>query len=80
MIISLSNFVRRSRPKRYKAKDAPYAVGGNPGIYIAAHPRPYPKTAQQRRIGDAARACGIKKGISKSALMTAMKECIPGKF
>jgi len=80
MIISLSNFARRTRPRQYKAKDAPYAVGGNPGIYIAAFPRPYPKTAQQKRIGEAARACGIKKGISKAALMTAMKECIPTKF
>jgi len=80
MKVSLSNFVKKNLPKRYKAKDAPYAVGGNHGIYIAAPPRPYPKTTQQRRIGDAARACGIKAGISKSALMTAMKECIPGKF
>jgi len=78
--ISLSSFVRRNLPKRYKARDAPYAVGGNKGIYIAAYPRPYRKTAQQRRIEEAARACGIRKGITKSALMTAMKECIPGKF
>lgn len=80
MIVSLRNFVKRMRPKVYRAKDAPYAVGGNPGIYIAAFPMPYPKTSQQKKIGEVARACGIKKGMSKSALMTAMKECIPGKF
>lgn len=70
----------KSAPKRYKAKDAPYAVGGKGGIVVSMKPRPYPKTAQQRKIADAARACGIKSGISKSALMTAMKDCIPGKF
>ncbi|MDD3102432.1 MAG: hypothetical protein PHE59_04800 [Patescibacteria group bacterium] len=72
--------VKRSAPKRYKAKDAPYAVGGNGGIIIAMRPRPYPKTAQQRRVGEAAKACGIKRGMKKSDLMTAMVDCIPGKF
>lgn len=80
MIISLGDLVKKSRPSRYKAKDAPYPVGGKHGIYIAAYPKPYPKTSQQKKIGDAARACGIKAGMSKSALMTAMKECIPDKF
>lgn len=70
----------KRRPKVYKARDAAYAVGGNNGYYIAALPRPYPKTSQQRKIGDAARACGIKKGMTKSQLQTAMKECIPTKF
>lgn len=76
----ITNLVKRSRPSRYKAKDAPYAVGGNHGIYLAMYPKPYPKTSQQKKIGDAAKACGIKAGMSKSALMTAMKDCIPGKF
>jgi len=70
----------KRRPKSYRASGAPYAVGGKRGYYIASLPRPYPKNAPQRRIGDAARACGIKKGITKTALMTAMKDCIPGKF
>ena len=70
----------KGAPKRYKAKDAPYAVGGNGGIIVSMKPRPYPTTSQQRKIGDAAKACGIKKGITKNALMTAMKDCIPGKF
>lgn len=80
MRVSATAVYKKSAPKRYKAKDAPYSVGGNGGIIIAMKPKPYPKTAQQRKIGDAARACGIKAGISKAALMTAMKDCIPGKF
>jgi hypothetical protein len=76
----ITNLVKRSRPRRYKAKDAPYAVGGNHGVVLAMYPKPYPKTSQQKKIGDAARACGIKAGIGKSALMTAMKDCIPTKF
>lgn len=70
----------KRRPKVYRARGAPYSVGGNPGYYIASRPRPYPKNAPQKRIAEAARACGIKKGISKSDLMIAMKNCIPGKF
>ena len=80
MILSLGDFVKRSRPRQYKAKDAPYPVGGNHGLYLASFPRPYPKTSQQKKIGEAARACGIKAGIKKSDLMTAMKDCIPTKF
>lgn len=71
---------KKGAPKRYKAKDAPYAVGGKGGIIISMRPRPYPQTAQQKKVGAAAKACGIKSGISKAALMTAMKDCLPGKF
>ena len=80
MIVSGSNLVLRSRPKRYKAAGAAYAVGGNRGYYLAFPPKPYPKTPQQKKIGEAGRACGIKSGISKAELMKQMKECIPGKF
>jgi hypothetical protein len=72
--------VKRSRPSSYKARDAAYRVGGHGGVYLAMYPRPYPKTRQQQRIGDAARSCGIKAGMSKAQLQTAMKECIPTKF
>lgn len=78
--LSMRNFVIKRRPRSYKARDAAYAVGGNSGLYIASFPRDYPKTPQQKRVGDAARACGIRKGISKADLMRAMKECIPTKF
>lgn len=80
MIISLRDLVKRHRPRAYKASDAAYVVGGNDGLYIASFPRPYPKTSQQKKIGEAARSCGIKKGIKKADLQRAMKECIPGKF
>lgn len=76
----VSDLVKRRRPKRYHAKDAPYAVAGNHGVYLALYPKPYPKTSQQKKVSEAAKACGIKAGISKKDLMTAMKDCIPGKF
>lgn len=81
-IISLSGAFTspKRRPKSYKARDAAYTVGGNRGYYVAALPRPYKMTPQQKRVKEAAAACGIKKGISKSDLQTKMKECIPGKF
>lgn len=80
MIISMGSLVKRRRPKAYKAKDAPYRVGGNPGVYLASFPRPYPKTAQQKKVSAVAAKCGIKSGISKSALMTAMKDCVKKEF
>jgi len=77
VIKSLSGiYSPRRRPIRYRARNAPYAVGGNKGFYIAALPRAYPKTAQQRRVADVARQCGIRKGMDKSTLMTAMKDCV----
>ena len=73
-------YYMKSRPKAYKAEDAPYTVGGNKGIVLARLPRKYPINSQQRRIREAARACNIHKGMSKAELMRAMKECIPSKF
>jgi len=70
----------KRRTKMYKASGSAYPTGGNRGYYIAALPRPYPATSQQKKVRDAARACGIKPGISKADLQRAMKECIPGKF
>lgn len=66
----------KRRPKAYRAVDAPYQVGGNRGYYIAALPRPYPLTPQQRKVREVAATCGISKGISKRDLMTAMKDCV----
>ena len=81
-VISLSGAFTapKRRPKTYKARDAAYPVGGNRGYYIAALPRPYPMTAQQRKVKSVAAECGIKPGISKSALMTAMKDCVSVKM
>ena len=80
-LVSLSGWsAPKRRPKAYKARDAAYSVGGNPGFYIAARPRPYPINTPQRRVRDAAHACGIHPGIKKAELQKIMKECIPGKF
>lgn len=79
-LISMSMFTApKSRPKRYLARDAAYAVGGNPGMYIASRPKPYPMTPQQRKVRDLAEKCGVKSGITKKELQTKMKDCIgPG--
>jgi len=81
-IISLSGAYTapKRRPSAYKARDAAYTVGGNNGYYIAALPRPYPKTPQQQRVSRIADECGIHKGISKSALQTAMVDCVGPKM
>lgn len=76
----LAKLVKKTRPSRYKVSGTPYYAGGNPGIILVNYPRPYPKTAQQRKIGEAARACGIKAGMSRADLTKQMHECIPGKF
>lgn len=81
-IISLSGAFTapKRRPKAYKSRDGAYMVGGNRGYYVAALPRPYPLTSQQRKVRDAARTCGITKGISKADLQRKMKDCIPEKL
>lgn len=77
VIKSLSGiFYPKHRPKAYRAVDAPYQVGGNKGFYIAAFPRAYPITSQQRKVQTVARECGIHSGIAKRELMNAMKECV----
>jgi hypothetical protein len=70
-------YVKR-RPGKYDSDGM--TVGGKAGIVLAKYPSEYPKTAQQKKIGEAAKACGIKSGISRSELRHKMKECIPGKF
>ena len=81
VIRSLSGiFHPRRRPKKYRAVDSAYETGGKPGFYIAAYPRPYPMTSQQRRVAQVAAECGIRSGISKRELQTAMKECVKPKM
>lgn len=80
-LVSMAAFTSpKRRPKVYKARDAAYAVGGNPGYYIASRPRAYPKTRQQIKVSDVATECGIKPGISKADLQTKMKECVGPKM
>jgi len=81
VIKSLSGiFHPRRRPKRYRAVDAAYETGGNRGFYIAAFPRAYPATSQQRRVRQVAAECGIRPNMSKRDLQTAMKECVGPKM
>ena len=76
----MGGFYVKSRPSAYKAKDAAYTVGGNGGLVLARRPGPYPLTSQQKKVRDAAAGCGIKKGISKSALQKAMVDCVGPKM
>ena len=52
----------------------------HPGMVISSYPKPYPMNAPQKKVRDAARACNIKKGMSRSSLVDAMINCVPGKF
>ena len=80
MIVAMKNFVKRSRPKRYMARDAAYPVGGHPGIYFASRPSPYPITTQQRKVRNVAAECGIKKGMKKAPLQLSMRDCVGPKM
>lgn len=80
-LVSMAAFTApKRRPKAYKARDAAYIVGGNPGYYIASRPRPYPMTRQQAKVASVARECDIKPGISKADLQRKMKECVGPKM
>lgn len=80
-LVSMSAFSSpKHRPSAYKARDAAYTVGGNAGFYIAALPRKYPRTRQQARVAAVAAECGIRKGISKTALQSAMVDCVGPKM
>lgn len=79
--VSLAMYTKPKKlPKRYKANDAPYAVGGNAGIYIAARPKDYPMTKQQRKVSECAATCKLYAGMTKADLMKKMKSCIPTCF
>ncbi len=70
----------KRRPSVYKARDAAFATGGNNGFYIAALPRPYPMTSQQRKVKNVAVDCGIARGISKADLQRKMVDCVGPKM
>jgi hypothetical protein len=55
-------------------------AGGKPGFVLGSRPRRYPTTASQKRIGEAARFCGIRKGMTRLELIEAMKTCVPAYF
>jgi hypothetical protein len=68
----------RSRPKPHKLEGI--MTKQHPGLIIAANPKPYPINAPQRKVREAAKACGIKKGMSRAEVVSKMRTCIPGQF
>lgn len=80
-LVSMAAFsAPKRRPKAYKARDAAYIVGGNPGYYIASRPRPYPMTRQQAKVANVAHECGVSAGITKAELQRKMKDCVGPKM
>lgn len=72
-------------PGYIKSRPGPHKLEGittrqHEGYVLAKFPRDYPITAPQKKVRDAAKACGIKKGMSRKSLVDAMVGCIPGKF
>lgn len=47
---------------------------------LALRPRRYARTPQQFKVAEAAKACGIHKGMSRAELIQAMTQCIPTLF
>jgi hypothetical protein len=68
----------KRRPKSHRLESI--TTVHHEGFVLASYPAPYPMTSQQKKVKDAAKACGIHKGMSRGALVTAMTDCVPGKF
>ncbi len=78
---NLTGFYVKQRPKKYDDPDNVFGkVGGNSGWVIARKPKDYPLNSQQRKVKEAAEACGIESGISRKELKSKMKNCIPDQF
>ncbi len=52
-------------------------AGGKPGFVISVRPSRYKTTEQQKTMREAAKACGIEKGITRRELVDKMVHCIP---
>ena len=74
----LTGYYIKNRPGAHRLEGT--TTKQHAGFVLARLPRDYPITAPQKRVRDAAKACNIKSGMSRSALVTAMKECVPSKF
>lgn len=74
---SLTGFYIKNRPGPHRLEGI--TTKRHAGFVLARMPSAYPMTSQQKKVRDAAHSCGIKTGMSRSALVTAMKTCIPGK-
>ena len=75
---SLTGFYIKNRPGPHRLEGM--TTKRNPGFVLARLPKAYPLTAPQKRIKEVAAACGIKAGMSRSALVTAMRTCVKSKF
>lgn len=67
-------FYLKSRPKAYKSDGM--TIGGNKGSVLAAYPKDYKETSQQKKVRTSATACGIKSGIGRKSLREKMKYCV----
>jgi hypothetical protein len=77
--------ILKSAPGYIKTRPRPHKLEGittkqHEGFVMAKYPKAYPITAPQRKVRDAARTCGIKKGMSRNDLVNKMRSCIPGQF
>jgi hypothetical protein len=70
-------YIKR-RPKAHRLEGI--TTKQHSGYVMAMYPAPYPKTAQQRKAGNVAKECGIHTGISRSALVKAMIDCVGPKM
>ena len=75
---SASGYYLKSRPRPHRLEGI--TTKQHAGFVLSRLPKPYPLNGPQKRVREAARACGIKTGMSRAALVTAMRTCIPGKF
>jgi hypothetical protein len=75
---SMTGMYLKTRPKAHRLEGI--TTKQHAGFVLARLPKSYPMTSQQRKVKDAARSCGIHTGISRSALVTAMRDCMPGKI
>ena len=75
---SLTGFYIKNRPGPHRLEGT--TTKRHAGFVLARMPSEYPMTPQQKRVRDAAHECGIKPGISRSALVTAMRTCVAGKL
>jgi hypothetical protein len=75
---SLTGFYIKNRPGPHRLEGM--TTKRNAGFVLARLPKDYPLTAPQKKVRDAAASCGIKAGMSRSALVTAMRTCIKSKF
>lgn len=68
---SLSGYYLKSRPGPHRLEGI--TTKRHPGFVLARLPHDYPMTSQQRKVKEAAKACGIHTGMSRSALVNFLR-------